>query len=68
MGEFEKIIISVGSVGQPRDFDPRAGYVIFTDAGIRWRRVKYDVDTASQKIFSNPLLPNSFGVRLLRGI
>src|SRR5205807_2425183 len=27
----EKVIINVGSVGQPRDRDPRAGYVIVND-------------------------------------
>ncbi len=34
-----------GSVGQPRDHDPRAAYAVFDpDAGIQLRRVTYDID------------------------
>ena len=47
-----KLIINPGSVGQPRDGDPRASYVIYdSDAGsLEFRRVKYDVVATQQKI------------------
>jgi predicted phosphodiesterase len=35
-----------GSVGQPRDGDPRAAYAIISAAGINLRRVAYDIDSA----------------------
>lgn len=38
-----KFIISVGSVGQPRDGDPRAKYAIFDDFIVEARAVPYDV-------------------------
>ncbi|MEE9515391.1 MAG: metallophosphoesterase family protein [Candidatus Brocadiales bacterium] len=48
----KQAIINVGSVGQPRDKDPRACYVLYdTDAAlIRFRRLEYDIDAASKKI------------------
>lgn len=48
----EKCIINVGSVGQPRDGDPRAAYVVFDDAAKAAEafRVQYDVDAAARKI------------------
>jgi diadenosine tetraphosphatase ApaH/serine/threonine PP2A family protein phosphatase len=38
-----KTLFNVGSVGQPRDNDPRACYVLFDGATIRFRRVDYDM-------------------------
>jgi predicted phosphodiesterase len=38
----EKYIINVGSVGQPRDGDNRACYVLFDDGAVTYRRVSYD--------------------------
>jgi diadenosine tetraphosphatase ApaH/serine/threonine PP2A family protein phosphatase len=48
----EKCIVNVGSVGQPRDGDARAAYVIFDEAAgvVEAFRVEYDVDTAARKI------------------
>lgn len=45
-------VINVGSVGQPRDGDPRAAYAVLDpDAGIvTIRRVDYDIATAQRKI------------------
>ncbi len=64
-----KYIISVGSVGQPRDFDPRASYVVY-DTETRtfdFKRVEYDVKTSAGKILASDLEPN-FGTRLFLGI
>lgn len=48
----QRLFINVGSVGQPRDGDPRASYVIFdtTARTIRFRRVTYDVAAAQARI------------------
>ena len=64
-----RYIISVGSVGQPRDYDPRASYTIYdTEAKLfEFRRVEYDIDAAAKKIFATDLAPN-FGHRLFHGV
>ena len=52
----EKAMVNVGSVGQPRDGDPRACYVVFDDDKnvVHFRRVPYDLDTTIAKIYSMP--------------
>jgi predicted phosphodiesterase len=47
-----KIMVNVGSVGQPRDGDPRACYVILTDEQIEFRRVGYPVAKTMEKIYA----------------
>lgn len=65
-----RYIISVGSVGQPRDHDPRASYTIYdTDRGtFEFKRVEYDISQTAQKIFENGSLSDSFGARLFAGV
>ncbi|HTV42569.1 MAG TPA: metallophosphoesterase family protein [Candidatus Sulfotelmatobacter sp.] len=48
----KKYFVNVGAVGQPRDNNPKAAYVIYDlDAGtIELRRVEYDIATAQAKI------------------
>ena len=60
-------IINVGSVGQPRDGDPRLSYALYDGESIRWRRLEYDYQTAAQSIFDAEGLPDSLGERLLVG-
>jgi diadenosine tetraphosphatase ApaH/serine/threonine PP2A family protein phosphatase len=64
-----KYIISVGSVGQPRDFDNRASYTVYdTKASvIEFHRVPYDIERCAGKIFRSPLAPN-FANRLFLGL
>jgi predicted phosphodiesterase len=64
-----KYIISVGSVGQPRDYDNRASYTIYDSERreFEFKRVAYDIDAAAQKIFSAKLERN-FGNRLFIGV
>ena len=68
---FEKekyYIVSVGSVGQPRDYDPRAYYAIL-DIGKKYfiaRRVAYDIAVAAEKI-KNAGLPELLADRLFQG-
>ncbi len=61
-------LINPGSVGQPRDGDPRGAFLIFdTDKNeIIFYRVHYDIETARKKILQNGL-PQFLGDRLLYG-
>ncbi|MEQ8766860.1 MAG: metallophosphoesterase family protein [Planctomycetota bacterium] len=45
-----RVIINVGSVGQPRDGDPRACYTLVDDSEIEFRRVPYDIAATQKKI------------------
>jgi diadenosine tetraphosphatase ApaH/serine/threonine PP2A family protein phosphatase len=63
----EKAIVNVGSVGQPRDRDPRSSFVIVHDTHIEFVRKEYDVDTTVRKVSDNPNLDNFLGTRLLDG-
>jgi len=61
-------LINVGSVGQPRDGDPRAAYGILDVARqtIRLRRVVYDIRGAQKKIIEAGL-PAFLALRLQKG-
>jgi len=37
-------VINPGSVGQPRDGDPRAAYAIIENGQVEFRRAAYDID------------------------
>ncbi len=63
----EKVMINVGSVGQPRDRDPRAGYVILYEGRVEFVRLEYDITAVIQKIESTVDLNDFFGQRLLDG-
>lgn len=62
-----KTLINVGSVGQPRDGDPRAGYVLFDGELVRFVRLRYDVATTIRKVRRNPALDDFQGDRLGEG-
>jgi len=64
----ERYIINPGSVGQPRDGDPRAAYMILdTDAlSIESRRVSYNVEQVQQKMHETGL-PRRLATRLQHG-
>ena len=63
-----RYIVNVGSVGQPRDGDPRACFALFdsVDRTVRTVRVDYDADVARDKIIEAGL-PRELGERLLKG-
>ena len=54
-----RLILNPGSVGQPRDGDPRAAYLLYDDgeATMMYRRVEYDIRAAQRKIESAGLPP-----------
>lgn len=43
-----KQVINPGSVGQPRDGDPRAAYAVIDHGHVEFRRVAYDIDQTVQ--------------------
>jgi diadenosine tetraphosphatase ApaH/serine/threonine PP2A family protein phosphatase len=61
-----KYLINVGSVGQPRDGDPRASCGIYEGDRFRLRRVEYDV-AAVQKKMQSSRLPGQLIERLAMG-
>ncbi|MCA8973833.1 MAG: metallophosphoesterase family protein, partial [Planctomycetes bacterium] len=66
---FERVLMNVGSVGQPRDEDPRAAYgLVDTDLEIASiRRVNYDISSVQQKI-RDAGLPEVLANRLSLGV
>jgi putative phosphoesterase len=46
----DKLVINPGSVGQPRDGDPRASYAVIEDNRVELKRVEYDVEATIQTI------------------
>jgi predicted phosphodiesterase len=63
----QKLMINVGSVGQPRDSDPRCSYVILDGNEIEFRRVDYNPADTRQKILAIADLDDFLGDRLLEG-
>jgi diadenosine tetraphosphatase ApaH/serine/threonine PP2A family protein phosphatase len=55
-------------VGQPRDLNPKAAYALYTPENrtVEFRRVKYDIAGAAQKILDAGL-PNTLAARLYEG-
>jgi diadenosine tetraphosphatase ApaH/serine/threonine PP2A family protein phosphatase len=65
----KKYIVSVGSVGQPRDFDNRASYTVYDSDKKRFefKRVEYDIELAADKVLRVRLEKN-FAHRLFIGV
>jgi len=63
----KKAIINFGSVGQPRDGDPRAAYGMIDGEKAIFCRVEYDYRTTMQKIYQIPELDNELADRLAEG-
>ena len=63
-----RAILNPGSVGQPRDRDPRAAYAIFDPEARTWqaRRVAYDVTEVQERI-REARLPEKHAARLAEG-
>lgn len=63
-----KYFVNVGSVGQPRDGNPKAAYVIYDldEGSIEIRRLDYDIPTAQKKIMAAGL-PQRLADRLALG-
>jgi diadenosine tetraphosphatase ApaH/serine/threonine PP2A family protein phosphatase len=61
-------IVNPGSVGQPRDHDPRAAFLIYDDevGSIQFLRTSYNIETCTQRILSAGL-PKELAERLYQG-
>jgi diadenosine tetraphosphatase ApaH/serine/threonine PP2A family protein phosphatase len=62
-----RAIVNTGSVGQPRDGDPRLSYVMFDGATVTFVRCDYDVAAAQHAIREVPGLPDYLAERLAVG-
>jgi predicted phosphodiesterase len=62
-----KVLINVGSVGQPRDGDVRTSYATFDGNVVRFWRLDYDYKKTCEKIYAIEALPNFLADRLLVG-
>ncbi len=65
--EDEKAVVNVGSVGQPRDGDPRASYVVFDEDKVEFFRVPYDIDKTANLIRQHAQLHEYLADRLYEG-
>ncbi len=64
----KKYFVNVGAVGQPRDGNPKAGYVVYDliEGTIELRRLDYDIPKAQKKIMEAGL-PQRLADRLALG-
>jgi predicted phosphodiesterase len=64
----EKVVINPGSVGQPRDGDPRASYAVYDtdDRAVTLNRVEYEIN-ATQRLMVEAGLPRWLVERLSTG-
>ena len=51
-------VVNPGSVGQPRDGDPRAAYAIIDDGQVELHRIEYDIDRTIAHMRSAEIAPN----------
>jgi predicted phosphodiesterase len=65
----EKCMINVGSVGQPRDGNPRSCFVVLDteEKTVQYYRVEYDAEQTRKKIYAIADLDNMLGDRLMTG-
>jgi len=62
-----KTLVNPGSVGQPRDYDPRACYAVYDGTQVTHYRVEYDIEKTVQAIQAIGELDKALWMRLRRG-
>jgi diadenosine tetraphosphatase ApaH/serine/threonine PP2A family protein phosphatase len=69
LGEVQRALVNVGSVGQPRDENPCTAYAVYdTEAGtVSLKRAMYDIEREAHRIRSAGL-PPTLADRLFHGI
>lgn len=69
LSDVRRALINVGSVGQPRDDDPRAAYAVFDadEQRVVIERVRYDIDVEARRIRAAGL-PPVLADRLFHGV
>lgn len=65
----KKLLINAGSIGQPRDGDPRAAYLLLDEEAhmLHFYRIPYDITTVQEKMHAIDA-PEKFIERLERGV
>jgi diadenosine tetraphosphatase ApaH/serine/threonine PP2A family protein phosphatase len=63
----QRAIVSIGSVGQPRDGDTRASFVTYDGREVAFHRLDYDFKSTMAKIRAVPALPDYLADRLAQG-
>jgi putative phosphoesterase len=62
------LFVNCGSVGKPKDGDPRAGFVVLEDAGgqldVTFQRIEYDTEAAARDVAAAGL-PSEYAQKLL---
>lgn len=68
LSDGERYLLNPGSVGQPRDGDPRAAYMTYSSwlRRVDWHRVAYPVAVTAEKVCARGL-PEAVATRLLVG-
>ena len=69
--EEERVIINPGSVGQPRDHDPRASFAILDmndEHAVSFYRVEYDIEVVATRILEIEALSPWLAERLYKGV
>jgi putative phosphoesterase len=62
----DKLVLNPGSVGQPRDGDPRAAYIVIENSRVEIKRVSYPIDETVRTI-QESTLPDQ-AKRMLRDV
>jgi len=61
--ELDKVqVLNPGSVGQPRDGDPRCAYAVIERGKIELRRVEYDIDAAIAQLAESQVAPSALAI------
>ncbi len=64
-----RLVVNAGSVGKPKDGDPRAGYVVLRGngraLGVEFIRVPYDIEATARAIEASDGMPHAYA-RMLR--
>jgi hypothetical protein len=58
----DKVVINPGSVGQPRDGDPRASYAVIEDQNVELKRVEYPVEETVNTVLASNLPESAKGL------
>jgi putative phosphoesterase len=51
----DKLVINPGSVGLPRDGDPRAAYAVIEERRVELKRAEYSIEATLQSVHESPL-------------
>ena len=51
----DKLVVNPGSVGQPRDGDPRGAYAVIEDHRVELKRFEYPADNTARTVLESPL-------------